>query len=709
MNDSTIKYLFEPRTVAVIGASAKPEKIGHQILNNIISSGYCGKVYPVNPSGGEILGRKVFGSVVDIPDEIDMAVITIPAKLVLDEIKKCAVKRARNAVIITSGFSEVGNSAMEREIISYAASGGVRVLGPNIFGIYSASASLNATFGPKDIKQGNIAIITQSGAIGIAMIGKTKAENLGLSAIVSVGNKADIGEAELIEYLMESDSTKIILIYIEGVQHGEAFAKALKEATRRKPVVVIKSGRSKRGAMAAASHTGSLAGADSVFDDIAVKQCGVIRAENIQDALNWCRFLDEVPLPQGGNSVIITNGGGIGVLAADACEKYDVKLYDDVERLKEAFSSVMPDFGSAKNPIDITGSATADDYNKALQTALMSDDIHSVICLGCETAAFNSEAFAKTMENQYMHYKGKKPIVFSVFGGEEVERHLNSLSKRGIPVYPDVYKAVSCMGALCKHYKNVNTPAEVPAKADVNIGAVCEIVRRVKGEKRNFLLANEARAVMDSAGITVPKSRIAKNIDDAIRFSEEIGYPVVLKVVSKDIIHKSDAGGVALDLHDSSEVVDAYESIMYNCRAYKRDAKIEGVSVDEMIAGGVETIVGARRDKSFGPVVMFGLGGIYVEVMKDVSFRAFPLSREEVYKMISEIKSYPLLLGVRGGRRKDIDATVDVIIKVGTILEECRDIDDIEINPLVVYDYGEGIKAVDVRIIIGPDLWEVAR
>lgn len=697
--DSMIKYLFEPRGVAVIGASHKQGKIGYQVVDNIVKGGYTGGIYPVNPKGGEVLGLKMYKSISDVRGEIDVAVMTIPAKLVFDSVKQCAEKGVKHLVIITSGFSEIGNTSEEKKIVSFAYEHGMRVLGPNIFGIYSSAVNLNATFGPDDIKKGNVAIATQSGAIGIAMIGKTKVENIGLSAIISVGNKSDIDEADLLQYLMMHDQTRIILMYIEGIQHGERLVGMLKEATRIKPVVVIKSGRSKRGAMAAASHTGSLAGADEVFNDI-IRQCGVIRAESISEALDWCKFFEDAIVPKGEKTVIITNGGGIGVLAADACEKYGVNLYDDQEKLKEAFSDVMPEFGSAKNPVDITGEASAEVYNRALKAALKHPEIDSVICLGCETAVFDAEDFAKTMKSSFEAYRGKKPVVFSVFGGEEIEKSVISLRKEGVPVYPDVYEAVSCLGSLYREYRNMkNKPGKVRL-AEVDVAKIKDVVGKVKKDGRNFLLAYEACQVMGAAGINVPQSRIAKNIDQAVRFAEEIGYPVVMKIVSKDIVHKSDAGGVALDLDNKAEIVDAYEAIIQSCRAYNPNVVVEGVEVAEQIRPGIETIVGARIDPSFGPVVMFGLGGIYVEVMKDVSFRAFPLERSEALQMISDIRSYPLLLGVRGEKRKDIDTAADAIIKVGTILKECADISDIEINPLVVYDYGEGVKAVDTRILL---------
>ncbi len=694
-----MQYLFEPRGVAVIGASQTPGKIGYTVMKNIVSAGYSGKVYPINPRGGELLGHTVYSRLADVPGPVDVALVVVPANFAYEAVEQCAAKGVKFVVIISSGFSEVGNVAEERRIAQFARQHGVRIVGPNVFGIYSAASSLNATFGPADVKRGNVAIITQSGAIGIAMIGKTKVEGIGLSAMISVGNKSDVDETDLLEYLTFQDDAKVVLMYLEGVKSGERLVEVLKKATRKKPVVVIKSGRSRRGAQAAASHTGSLAGEDKVFDDVA-KQCGVIRAESIEEALNWCKFLCEVPQPKGEDCVIITNGGGIGVLTADACEKYGVNLSDEVADLKKTFESVMPSFGSAKNPVDITGGASSDDYDKALGAALLNDNIDAVACLGCQTATFDAGKFAEIAEKRFAQYRPVKPIVFSLFGGEEVERSIGVLKAQGIPVFPDVYEMTSFLGALYADFRNKSSAMPEAATADMDVALIDRMIKSARADGRHFLLAHEAQEVMRAAGIMIPQSRIAHSPQEAVKCATEIGYPVVMKVVSKDIIHKSDAGGVALDLLNEKELLDAYEAILRNCRAYKQDAVIEGIQVDEMIQPGVETIVGARRDNSFGPTVMFGLGGVYVEVLKDIAFRAFPLSREETLNMIGQINSYPLLLGVRGEARKDIDQVANTIIKVGWILRNCAAISDIEVNPLVVYDHGEGVKAVDVRILL---------
>ena len=494
------------------------------------------------------------------------------------------------------------------------------------------------------------------------------------------------------------------MMYIEGIKDGETLDTTLQMASKMKPIVVLKSGRSEKGAIAAASHTGSLAGADEIFSDI-MSQSGVMRAESIQEALNWCQVLSSSPLPKGDNCVIITNGGGIGVLATDACEKYGVPLYDDIETMQNVFAEVVPEFGSVKNPIDITGQASLQDYGRALKAAMSNDEIHSIICLGCEAAGFDPEFFSTTIETLFSSHKLDKPMVFSFVGGSKIEESIYYLKARGVPIFFDVYEAVSTFGALYAHHRNLKEYAEEGAgiaisDQEIDFGIIEEILNRVKQEKRQFLLAYEAEKLMQAARVPMPKSSIARNLDEVVKAAREIGYPVVLKVVSKDIIHKSDVGGVALDLANTDEVIDAYQAIIQNSRSHMPNAIIEGVEVAEMVQAGAETIIGARRDQTFGPIVAFGLGGIYVEVMKDVSFRALPIDRKEAIAMIKQIKSYPLLLGVRGEPQKDIERVIDTILKLGTILERCESISDIEINPLMVYEQGKGVKAVDVRILL---------
>jgi acyl-CoA synthetase (NDP forming) len=388
-------------------------------------------------------------------------------------------------------------------------------------------------------------------------------------------------------------------------------------------------------------------------------------------------------------------------MATDACEKYGVSLYDDQAALKGFYESVTPSFGSTKNPIDLTGTAGADEYTRALSVSAESGEIGSTIGLYCETAIFNSGNLTQMIKDTYAkHQQRGKSISYALIGGEQVENAITSLSTDNIPVFNDVEPAVSCMGAFYRYYKYLDEVSYKFDEYEVNLKAINEIIDGALKDGRTFLLANEGAAIMRAADITMPLSRIARSINEAVKFAEEIGYPVVMKVVSKDILHKSDAGGVLLDLENKKEVVIGYEAIMHNCRQYKPNAVIEGIEVAEMVKKGIELIVGARRDPSFGPVIMCGLGGIYVEVMKDISFRAIPINRGIALSMLEEIRSYPLLLGARGEEKKDIESVIDTIIKISSIIKKCERITDIEVNPVVVYNIKNGLTAVDARILI---------
>jgi len=695
VTETDLKYLFNPRHVAILGASHKEGKIGHTVLKNIVESGYKGNIYPVNPKGGEILGIKVHESISSIEGEIDLALIVVPASIAVSAIEECAKKGVKFAVVITSGFSEIGNIDAEKEMVEKARAHGMRILGPNVFGIYSASAPINATFGPSKIRPGSIAVISQSGALGIAMIGKTADENMGLSTIVSIGNKADITEADIMSYVFNDEITKVIFLYIEGLENGREFMDLVKRKPDNMQIVAIKAGRSKVGARAVASHTGSLAGSDKIFD-AAFKQAGILRAESLEEGFNWVATLAACPKPAGKNVVIITNGGGIGVLAADACEKYGVSLTSDMELLRKTFEDVMPKFGSYKNPVDLTGQAGGAEYREALERALNEDDIHAIIALYCQTDMTPLEPLMDTFVRIQEKYGSKKPVIYSLFGGEGTDKILEKLKSKGIPAFDDVEDAVSSLKALYTAYEK--RKEDEMEEVDMDEERIRKILQEVEKEGRKQLLGTEAKEIMAAAGIDVPPFKVVKSIDEAVEAAEEVGYPVVMKVVSEDIVHKTDVGGVLLGIDNKKEIVEGYEAIIRNCRQNAPRANIRGIEIAKMVPHGVETIVGATTDSSFGEVLMFGLGGIYVEVLKDVAFRVAPVSKREIGRMIREISSYPLLLGVRGEKRKDIGSIINSIYRVGVLVNKFPEISELDINPLVVYE--KGAKALDARINI---------
>lgn len=687
-----LEALFNPRNVAVVGASHHKGKIGHTVVKNIIESEYKGKIYPINPKGGEILGLKVYKSISEIDEEIDVSIITVPSKIVEEIIEEIA-KKSKFIIVIASGFSEVGNVDGERKLVNAAKKYNARILGPNVFGIYSAKAPINATFGPSKIKKGNIAVVSQSGALGIAMIGKVAEENIGLSSIVSIGNKADLTEVEILSYLFNDSITKVIFLYIEGLENGREFLEIIRKKPDNKAIIVLKAGRSKVGARAVASHTGSLAGSDAVFG-AAFRQVGILRAESLEDGLNWVTSIASLPPPKGKNVVIVTNGGGLGVIAADACEKYGLHLFDDMEVLRKTFEDVMPEFGSYKNPVDITGQAGGEEYKKALERAFNESNIHAILALYCDRGN-EIEEIGKALIEVHKKYENK-PALYTIFGGEGASKILQSLKKNKIPAFSDVEDAVSSLYALYKAYEKKDEGKFEEIEMDEN--GIEEILNKAMNEGRSRLLSNEAKEILRMAGLDVPEFYLARNIKEAIRFANKIGYPIAMKVVSEDIIHKTDVGGVVLNIENEKEAGEAYEAIMERCRRRVPKANIKGIEVSKMLPKGIEVIIGSTTDASFGKVVMFGLGGIYVEVMKDVSFRIAPVPKKEIGRMLREVESYPILAGVRGEKRKDIDAVIDAIYRIGMLVTKFDKIMELDINPLIVYE--KGAKVVDARMLI---------
>lgn len=447
-----VEALFEPRSIAVIGASEKPGKIGYAVMKNIVEYGYEGKIYPVNVKGVEIkIGNRVFKSyrsILDVPDEVDMAVVVVPAKFVPKVIEECGQKGVKVLPIITSGFGELGpeGKKVEEQIVETAHKYGMRILGPNIFGVVYTPNKINATFGPTDVMPGSLALISQSGALGIALMGWTILEKVGLSAVVSIGNKSDIDDADLLEYFKKDDNTKAILIYMEGVKDGRKFMGVAKEVSKEKPIIIIKAGRSERGAKAAASHTGSLAGADKIYE-AAFKQSGVLRALTIGEAFDWARTLSNLPEPAGENVIILTNGGGIGVMATDAAEEEGLHLYDNIEDLK-VFANHMPPFGSYKNPVDLTGMAGAESYEGAVRDALSNPNMHAIAVLYCQTAVLDPRDLAKLVIREYNESGRKKPLVVAIVGGIEAKEAIDMLNEEGIPAYPEPERAIKALSAL---------------------------------------------------------------------------------------------------------------------------------------------------------------------------------------------------------------------------------------------------------------------
>ena len=700
VDKDVLNGLIKPNSVAVIGASAKPGKIGYEVVDNLLAGKYQGKIFPINPKESEILGQKAYKSVLDVPDTIDAAVVTVPAKIVPEAIEECGKKGVKGIILIASGFSEVGNRELEESLVKIAHQYNMRILGPNIVGILSNSMSLNASFAPTLPLPGKAALISQSGALLIALDMATFTRKVGFDKLISIGNMSDIDFADLVTWLDEDENTTSISLYIEGIKDGRKFIEACRKA--KKPIVALKSGVSAHGAAAAASHTGSLAGAAKVYG-AAFEQAGIVQASDLNNLFDRTLALSLQPPMKDDNLLIITNGGGVGVLATDAAERYGIPLKFAPEEVQNELKLHMPEFGSAKNPADLTGVATAQWYEDAIKGCLSNPWLHGMSVLYCEVSMTHPMDVAKAIKSAIDSSGVKdKPVTVSFVGGEKSEAAMQWLVENGIPAYgsPDI--AVNAIAALREYARMKEMTAEkIETPSAPNKEAALQIIKDARADGRDALTEIEAKKVFAAYGMNITQTSLATSEDEAVDLANKIGYPVVMKIVSPDILHKSDAGGVKVNIKDDKSAREAHQTIMDNAKAYNADADIHGIAIQEMAPWGTEVILGSINDPTFGPTMMFGLGGIFVEVLKDVTFRVTPVSLNQAKKMLSDIRSAPILAGVRGESPRDREMLAKTITQYSNmILELCDEISESDANPVLVYEEGQGVKVVDARIIL---------
>ncbi len=700
MKDRLIEGMLRPSAIAVVGASTIPGKIGYTVLDNILKGGYPGKIYPINPGATEILGLKTYPTVNDVEGNIDAAIITVPAKFVPDVAVECGKKGIKGLIIITSGFSEVGNRPLEDEVVKIAKQYNMRVLGPNIVGILSNSDKLNGSFAPFLPLAGKASLVSQSGALLIALDAATYTRRVGFDKLISIGNMSDIDIADMITWLDDDPNTSCISLYVEGFRDGRRFIDECLKA--KKPIIALKAGTSAHGAAAAASHTGSLAGAAKVYG-AAFQQGGVIQAKDLNDLFNRTQALSFQPPMKGDHLLIITNGGGVGVLATDAAEKYGLPLQFAPADVQMELKKHMPEFGSAKNPVDLTGMAGVDWYTDSVRYAFAHPWVDGLVVLYCETAMTNPDEIARGIKHGIDESGVKdKPVTISFVGGERSEKAMQWLVEQGIPAYgaPDI--AVNTIAAL-REYALMHTGTKDglhPVKSGSKDAAL-KIIANARKNNRPALTEIEAKGVFEAYGLPVAKTFLAKTEDEAVAHAKKLGFPVVMKVVSPDILHKSDAGGVKVNIKDEAGVREWYKTILKNAKNYKADANIDGIAIQEMAPIGTEVIMGSVNDATFGPTVMFGLGGIFVEVLKDVTFRVAPISENQATQMLGEIRGAPLLSGVRGESPRDKKALATTLALYSTMVEDLKDeVTESDANPVLVYEEGKGLKVVDARIIL---------
>lgn len=689
--------LFNPQSIAVIGASSDPKKVGYATLRNIQSARYRGKIFPVNPKAGRILGLKTFRSILDINEDIDLAVIAIPARAVPAAVRECIDKGIQSAVIISAGFKEAGPAGilLENELKGIIREGNIRVLGPNCLGVINTSSSLNATFAAGMLPKGKLAFFSQSGALGIAILDWAIGHKVGFSKFISLGNKADLNETDFIEYFVNDPETDIILGYIEDVVEGRRFLDTAKKATRIKPIILMKSGGTQAGARAASSHTGALAGSENAFN-AAFRQTGIIRAEGIEDLFETSLAFSSGKLPEGSRLLIITNAGGPGIIAADAAEKLGLSLPHLSKENISALASLLPKHASLYNPVDILGDATADRYSAVLENSFKDPGIDGFLIVLTPQAMISAEETARAVIS--VSGKSPKPFITSFMGEARVRSSLELLKSSAIPNFPYPEPAVKAFKRLYDYRTWKARPEDryVQIKADKE--AVAEKLQSACSANQTQFAEDDAREILMHYGFRFPAKQLARSPREAASAASATGFPVVMKISSPDILHKTDIGGVRLGINSEKETMDAFTEITMNARRLLPSAFISGVLVYETVPKGKEVILGITRDRTFGPMIMFGLGGIYVEFLKDIAFRLVPLSVADAQEMITEIRTVKLLEGVRGEKAADRESIAECILRLSALAADFPAIEELDINPLVVHE--KGSIALDARIII---------
>ena len=694
-----LEYFFSPKTVAVVGASREEGKVGHDLFKNLVRYGYKGKIYPVNPHTDNILGIKTYTALKEIPDKIDLAVIVVPAPYVGKTIDECIEKGIDSVIVISAGFKESGidGAARERELYQKIKQHSIRMLGPNCLGLIDTQSALNASFAADMPAHGNIAFFSQSGALCTSILDWAVNECIGFSKFISMGNKTDIDEVDLIKAIENDAQTKVVLIYLEGVKNGAEFINAAKKITKIKPMIVVKSGGTTAGAKAASSHTGTLAGSENAFD-AAFKQSGILRAKTIEELFDYARIFSFQQLPKGPHIALITNAGGPGIVAADTVERSKLKMASFSKDTIDTLRSFLPDMANVYNPVDVLGDAKTDRYKFVIEKVVEDPNVDTVLIILTPQAMTEIEKTAEVITE--ISNRTDKPIVTSFMGGKRIENSLKIMCQRKVPNYSFPERAVSAIEAMYKYTLWQKRPAPKAKIFDVQKENVVSFLAKMKQTGRQHLNEEEARQVISAYGFRIPKSILAASEPEAVKVAEEIGYPVVMKISSPDILHKSDFGGVRIGIKNEIEVRTCFCDITQKARRLMPDAEIKGVLVQQMITGGKEVILGMSRDPQFGPLLMFGLGGIYIEILKDVSFRIAPIGLNEAEEMIQEIRSFPLLKGARGERPVDINAVVDNILRLSQLVTDFPEIIEMDINPLLVFPEGGGTMALDARITI---------
>jgi acetyl coenzyme A synthetase (ADP forming)-like protein len=699
-----VEAIMNPQSIAVVGATDRPGSVGLAVFHNLLSAGFQGVLYPVNPKAKSVQSVKAYARLTDIPDELDLAVIIVPAEIVPEVLEQAGQRQVKGAIVISAGFKESRGRGVELEdhLKEVAEKYGIRLVGPNCLGVINNNEKvrMNASFARKMPKAGNVAFISQSGALCTAVLDYAGGRDVGFSKFVSFGNKADVNEIDLLHYLKNDPDTDVILMYLEDVTHGRAFLETAREVTwqAHKPVLAVKSGRSPEGARAAASHTGSLAGSDDAHDAI-FRQSGVLRVEGVNELFDYAMAFAKQPMPKGNRIAIVTNAGGPGIMATDAAIRHNLKIATLSEETKRELKQVLPPTASIENPVDVIGDATHERYEAAIRHILADENVDAAIVI------LSPQAMTDILETaQIVPHVTKdtdKPVLCSFMGIVDVSQGAKYLQEHGIPNYAFPEAAVRSMASMVFFGSLLSLDKRQIRRVAADRDTAAALIRRKLGDKEScYLPERQANEILQCYGFPVLKSILLKEPSDVDEAAAEIAFPATMKICSPDIIHKYRAGGVMLDIKTKKEARKAFEQIIENARKFSSSAKIDGVIIERMAKPGVEVILGAVRDPKFGPICMFGLGGRLVEATKDVAFQLAPMWEINADMMIRNTRAYGILKGAHGAWPSDLDAVRDCILRLSQLVTEHAEIAELDINPLIVYPRGSGCVVADSRILL---------
>jgi len=704
---SSLRPLFHPRSVAVVGASRDPSSVGRRILEGLVRGGFQGTVYPVNPKADQVASIRAYPSVEAIGDPVDLAVIAVPAPVVASVVDECAAAGVRGLVVVTAGFAETGEDGRrrQRDLAEEVRASGMRMVGPNCLGLLHThpEVRLNASFAPKMPPPGTVGLCSQSGALGIAIIDLARRIGLGLSSFVSVGNKADVAADDLLEYWEEDAGTDVLLFYLESFARPRRFARIARRVGRRKPIIVVKSGRTEAGERAAGSHTAALTAAETAVDAL-FRQTGIVRADTLEEMFGIARALTDQPLLPGRRIGIVTNAGGPAILCADALEASGLAVPSLSEETRERLAGILPSAASTTNPVDMIASAGPETYHRTIETVLASGEVDGLVAIYTPVGMFDTAAIEGAIAEGTTAGRADDgagcPVLASVVGGESEVFGIETADGGTIPAYPFPEVIGRVMGKIAGYAEwRTSDPGAFPEFPDQELDEARRICRDAVEERgEGWLSVAEARTVLERGGLTVASGGVAETAEEAEAIAEEVGYPVALKLASLEIVHKTEIGGVKLDLGDGDAVRRAFGEIECSLEAEGRRDAMQGGLVQPMLSGTAEVMIGMNSDPVFGPVIAFGMGGIHVEILRDVAFRVGPLTDRDAREMVREIRGYRLLEGYRGHPAADVDALEEALMRLSRLVEGVEEITEIDLNPVFALEPGDGYRIVDARI-----------